>query len=158
VGLPEAGLGLCPGWGGTNTLPARIDPKRAIEMTATGRPMKFDEAKEAGLFDAVAPSAGDLLETAKGWLAGAGRAERDGAPKKWIGRPYRAPDVISAVDVAEANLPESAAAQAVVRAVNEGLSSGWSAAIESEQSSLIKLRHTPESKEAIKAFFERSKK
>ena len=26
IGLPEAGLCICPGWGGTNMLPARIDP------------------------------------------------------------------------------------------------------------------------------------
>ena len=52
VGLPEAGLSICPGWGGTNLLPARIDPANAIHQTAIGKPMNFDEAKEAGLFDA----------------------------------------------------------------------------------------------------------
>ena len=34
IGLPEAGLGLCPGWGGTQTLPARIDPAIAIQSAA----------------------------------------------------------------------------------------------------------------------------
>ena len=37
VGLPEAGLGLCPGWGGTQMLPARISPVDAIRATALGR-------------------------------------------------------------------------------------------------------------------------
>lgn len=158
IGLPEAGLGLCPGWGGTNTLPARIDPTQAIELTAVGKPMMFDEAREAGLFDAVATNRAELSGVAKAWLAGATKVDRDGAPRMWIGRPDRAPDVISAVDAASGGLPDTAAAQAVVRAVNTGLSSGWRAAIESEQTSLIRLRHTVESREAIKAFFERSRK
>src|SRR5262245_46013245 len=42
VGLPEAGLCICPGWGGTNLLPARIDPAEAIKRTATGAAMTFD--------------------------------------------------------------------------------------------------------------------
>ena len=33
IGLPEAGLGICPGWGGSQMLPARIDPTVAIEAT-----------------------------------------------------------------------------------------------------------------------------
>ena len=37
VGLPESGLGLCPGWGGTNLLPARMDAAEAIRRTASGR-------------------------------------------------------------------------------------------------------------------------
>src|SRR5882724_3304833 len=53
VGLPEAGLCICPGWGGTNLLPARIDPADAIRQTASGTPMMFDQAKNAGIFDAV---------------------------------------------------------------------------------------------------------
>ena len=64
VGLPESGLGLCPGWGGTNLLPARMDPALAIRLTATGTTMGFDEAVKGGLFDAVALDASSLLVTA----------------------------------------------------------------------------------------------
>src|SRR5690606_13128652 len=67
-GLPEAGLSIGPGWGGTNLFPARIHAPDAIMHTATGATMMFDEAAKAGLFDAVAPSASDLLTTAHKWL------------------------------------------------------------------------------------------
>ena len=60
VGLPEAGLSICPGWGGTQMLPARIDAKAAIEMTAVGKPMTYDDAVSMGLFDATCAKAGDL--------------------------------------------------------------------------------------------------
>ena len=56
IGLPEAGLCICPGWGGTNLLGARIDPLVAFTRTALGQPLSFDEARAAGLFDSVAPS------------------------------------------------------------------------------------------------------
>src|SRR6185295_8949020 len=69
VGLPEAGLSLCPGWGGTNMLPARVEPAAAIRMTCEGKPMPSDQAKIAGLFDRVAPTPAELLPTAKAWLA-----------------------------------------------------------------------------------------
>src|SRR5688572_11348723 len=36
IGLPEAGLCICPGWGGTNLLAARMDPADALTRTATG--------------------------------------------------------------------------------------------------------------------------
>jgi len=43
IGLPRRVVDL-PGWGGTNLLPARIDPLEAIRRTATGKPMTYDEA------------------------------------------------------------------------------------------------------------------
>ncbi|MEK6704081.1 MAG: enoyl-CoA hydratase/isomerase family protein, partial [Planctomycetota bacterium] len=90
IGLPEAGLSICPGWGGTNLLPARLDPATAIQMTATGKPMNFDEAKAAGMFDAVAPSFADLIPTAMRWIVdrrAKGRIDRDTSPLRCISRP-----------------------------------------------------------------------
>ena len=88
VGLPEAGLSICPGWGGTQLLPARIEPKAAIVMTAVGKPMKFDEASEAGLFDAVCEKAGNLRKVAASWVAD--RADAMNTGKKKLGRTRRA--------------------------------------------------------------------
>ncbi len=48
VGLPEAGLGLCPGWGGANMLPARIEAETAIELTASGKPLKIGRDDRSG--------------------------------------------------------------------------------------------------------------
>jgi enoyl-CoA hydratase len=158
VGLPEAGLSLCPGWGGTNLLPARMNPADAIRRTATGQPLMFDEARDAGLFDGVAPNPGELLPAALAWLSGriGRRVERDGAPLRWIGRPECAAAVLEALDSVKSELPGTESAAAVVEAVDAGLSQGWEAAVAVERRQLVRLRHTTEGKEALAAFFARS--
>jgi 3-hydroxyacyl-CoA dehydrogenase/enoyl-CoA hydratase/3-hydroxybutyryl-CoA epimerase/enoyl-CoA isomerase len=160
VGLPEASLGLCPGWGGTNLLPSRMDAERAIRLTASGGTLRFDEAVEAGLFDEVVV-ADDLLEACKRRLAGAAgvtRHDRDGAPRRWIGRTDIAPGVLAAFDSIRDELGETGPAAAVAEAVDAGLTKGWHAAIETEQRHLVALRHAPAAKAALKAFFEKSGK
>lgn len=159
VGLPEAGLAICPGWGGTNLLPARMDPAEAIERTATGKPMNFDEARDSGLFDAVADSPADLLDTARRWVAEqikAGAVTRDGAPSRWIGRSDVVSDCLAAFDAVRDDLPSTDAASSVADAVNAGLTQGWQAALDCERRHLVRLRRTPEGAAAIQAFFERS--
>lgn len=155
VGLPEAGLGLCPGWGGTNLLPARMDPAEAIKKTAIGQTMLFPDAEKAGLFDRVAPAQDQLIATAMAWVVERrGRKwERTGEPLKWNGRPDRAAKVLAALDQVKMDLPKSDAAAAVSEAVNVGLTRGWKASVESERKSLVKLRHTPAAKTALAAFF-----
>jgi enoyl-CoA hydratase/carnithine racemase len=159
VGLPEAGLGLCPGWGGTNLLPARMDPAEAIRLTASGKTMGYDEAAKAGLFDAVAPDAASLLATAKGWVASGERKKKsgDGLPLRWIGRTACAAGVLEALDRVRGDLPDTGSARAVARAVDAGLSRGWGAACAVEREELVRLRHTPEAKGALEAFFAKSK-
>lgn len=163
VGLPEAGLAICPGWGGTNLLPARMaDAADAIRRTAEGRPLTFDQAASAGVFDAVAASPGELIQTAARWLqspgarAGATRSNRDGAPARWNGRMGRAPRVLEALDQVRPELPKTAAGAAVADCVNIGLTQGWAAAIAAERRHLVRLRHTPEARGAITAFFAKS--
>lgn len=159
IGLPEAGLSICPGWGGTNLLPARMDPCEAILRTATGKPFTFDEARSQNLFDEVARSQDALTETAKQWLVGQRTGEkikRDGAPLKWIGRPELAPEVLDGLDAVRPELPDTGAASAVAEAVETGLSKGWEAALEVERARLVQLRASPEGRAAIKAFFEKS--
>lgn len=159
VGLPEAGLAICPGWGGTNLLPARINPAEAIRRTATGTPLTYDEAVALGMFDAVAPVSEQLLATAKSWLAKAGqlgRAERSSEPTRWIGR--RAPEVLQVLDAVKLDLPHTESARAVVAAVDAGLTRGWEAAVKVERKELIRLRHTPAARAAIEAFFARAAK
>lgn len=156
VGLPEAGLGICPGWGGTNLLPARLDPATAITMTAEGKPTTSDKA--TGLFDAVASEGKSVIDAAKRWLTTQRitRGDRDGAPRMWIGRPAIAAKVLSSLDSIRGRLADTEAARAVAEAVEVGLSRGWQAAIACEREHLVRLRHTPRAKEAIAAFFARS--
>ncbi len=53
--LPEVGLGIIPGAGGTQTLPRTIGKARALEMLLTGRWLESDEALRIGLVSQVVP-------------------------------------------------------------------------------------------------------
>jgi enoyl-CoA hydratase/carnithine racemase len=54
-GLPEVGLGLVPGGGGTQLLPRRIGLNRAADLVLTGRRVAADEALRIGLADRLVP-------------------------------------------------------------------------------------------------------
>lgn len=54
--LPEVGLGLVPGGGGTQRLPRRVGPGRAAELIFTGRRVAAEEAVRIGLADRLVPA------------------------------------------------------------------------------------------------------
>jgi enoyl-CoA hydratase len=62
-GQPEVGLGIPPGWGGTQRLVRAIGPGMAAELILTGRRVKADEALRIGLVNAIFPQE-DLLPKA----------------------------------------------------------------------------------------------
>jgi enoyl-CoA hydratase len=61
VGLPEIRLGLIPGYGGTQRLPALVGKARALEMIASGRLIRAEEADRIGLVHEVV-DAGEPVE------------------------------------------------------------------------------------------------
>jgi enoyl-CoA hydratase/carnithine racemase len=100
-GLPEVGVGLVPGGGGTQLALRRLGPGRAAELVLTGRRLKVDEAKEIGLVDRRVPVgtvreaaltlAGMIAENSPVAVRAAKRAMRLGAGK----------DLPSALDLEE---------------------------------------------------------
>lgn len=56
-GQPEVSLGIPPGFGGTQRLPRRIGPARALELLTTARQVKAPEALAMGLVNHVFPVA-----------------------------------------------------------------------------------------------------
>ncbi|MBX6377045.1 MAG: enoyl-CoA hydratase/isomerase family protein [Clostridia bacterium] len=54
-GLPEVGLGLLPGWGGTQRLARLVGPGWARQMTFTGEPVTAAQALAIGLVNEVVP-------------------------------------------------------------------------------------------------------
>ena len=56
LGLPETGLGLMPGFGGTILAQEAVGRAKAIELVLSGRLVGAEEARVLGLVDAVAPT------------------------------------------------------------------------------------------------------
>lgn len=150
IGLPEAGLCICPGWGGTNLLPARMDAARAIEMTATGRTFTVLDAREAGLVEKLVPSA-ELPEQASALARMTKSAARQ--TPRCIADPEHREAVRAGLASVRPRLPDAPHARAVVDAIQKGLDRGWQAALDAEREHLVHLRGTPEGKAAIEAFF-----
>lgn len=163
IGLPEASLGITPGWGGTNMLPARMDPERAIRMTATGQTFTIVDAREAGLIEELVDDPAALAARARAIAA------EPKSPTRKAGEPIAVcnagPRPGATIEHLERVLDglrgERAwppAALAVFDCVETGLRQGWKAALDAERHALVRLRNTPEAKAAIHAFFEKSRK
>lgn len=66
--LPEVGLGIVPGAGGTQRLPRLVGPTRAKELILTARRISAETALEIGLVSKVVP-AGSLMDEARALAA-----------------------------------------------------------------------------------------
>jgi enoyl-CoA hydratase len=61
LALPETGLGLIPGGGGTQRLPRLVGPGRALDILLTGSRMGAEEARTIGLVTRIAQTPETLL-------------------------------------------------------------------------------------------------
>jgi enoyl-CoA hydratase len=68
-GQPEVGLGITPGFGGTQRLARLVGAGMAKQLIFTARNIKADEAFRIGLVNAIYPAA-ELLEAAEKMAAG----------------------------------------------------------------------------------------
>jgi enoyl-CoA hydratase/carnithine racemase len=64
-GLPEVGLGILPGAGGTQTLPRILGMAGALDMLLTGRRLNGQEALQMGLVNRIVPR-NELFATVDG--------------------------------------------------------------------------------------------
>ncbi len=152
IGLPECGLAICPGWGGTQMLPARIDPELGIVRTATGQPFPITDAP-AGLIDAHAESVDAALAAAVAWIDAHPRSAPRATPT-CIG-PEAASKVHPVLGRAHAAVPPSEPVTAVFGCVCIGLERGWDAALAEERRQLVRLRGLPAAREKLAAFLKR---
>jgi len=65
MGLPEVTLGIIPGYGGTQRLPRLVGVGRALELLATGRRVKAEEAERIGMVNRVVPQDQLMAEAEK---------------------------------------------------------------------------------------------
>ncbi len=77
IGLPEAGLGIVPGAGGTQRLSRLLGLSKALDILLRGRVLGPEEALEIGLVDRLFDAetfAAEVMEFAVALASGAGKA------------------------------------------------------------------------------------
>jgi 3-hydroxyacyl-CoA dehydrogenase/enoyl-CoA hydratase/3-hydroxybutyryl-CoA epimerase len=160
IGLPEAGLCICPGWGGTQMLPARILPALAIERTATGATWPVNDAPLC-LFDVRADAgsgAEGAIAAAISWVkaqdASTGCFVSMHAPRRAIA-PRNAAAIAPVCDDLAKTAGATKHGAACIDAVRVGIAKGWDAAIACERDHLVKLRHTPEARAKLDGFLKK---
>jgi enoyl-CoA hydratase len=62
LGQPEIGLGMLPGYAGTQRLPRLVGKGKAMELALTGAPIAAVEAERIGLVNRVVPAAALMAE------------------------------------------------------------------------------------------------
>ncbi len=66
LGLPETGIGMVPGWSGTQRLVARCGGQAVRRLALTGEIVSAEQALSLGLVDEVVPQ-GEAMSAARAW-------------------------------------------------------------------------------------------
>ncbi len=158
-GLPEAGLGLMPGGGGTQRLPRLIGLAPAADLILRGRTLPTSEARAAGLIDEIVPAA-SLIDAAVAWIKANPKAVQP-----WDQRGYQLPGddpnsqkgrMFFAGAWAKARQRAAgtdAAAFAILHALHHGLERTIDPAIAIERRQFIRLAASAEAKNRIRSTF-----
>ncbi len=146
IGLPEAGLGICPGWGGSQMLAARIDPETAIHATAMGNTFMSSDLPK-GLAEELVETPEELQDAAKRLIK-----NKNLPNESTVIDSSNAERCAMGLVKAKENTETSDSANAVFLAVETGISCGWTAAVAIEQCELVRLRNTPAAREKLDAF------
>ncbi|MCQ9164063.1 3-hydroxyacyl-CoA dehydrogenase NAD-binding domain-containing protein [Arthrobacter sp. STN4] len=166
LGLPEAFLGLVPGWGGVYLLPRLIGPANAVKVMienplANNRTLSGPAAFRLGLADALFEPA-DFVEQSVDWaarvLAGAEAVSRPNA----VAAPLSAEDsaawdaaVAHAREVVEARTSNAAPAPArVIELLEKGKHFTKAESFAAEDDALAELITTPQFRDTVYAFLD----
>jgi 3-hydroxyacyl-CoA dehydrogenase/enoyl-CoA hydratase/3-hydroxybutyryl-CoA epimerase len=159
VGLPEIKVGLFPGAGGTQRVARLMPPGDALQLLLKGDQLRLAQAKAMKLIDAIVP-AGDLVQYAKDWIKGGGKAK---AP--WDEESFRLPggpvySNAGKMTFAAANAiyrretyDNYPGARAIMQVVYEGLQLPMDVALRVESRWFAKILRSPEAAAMIRTLF-----
>ncbi|MEJ2288330.1 MAG: 3-hydroxyacyl-CoA dehydrogenase NAD-binding domain-containing protein [Deinococcales bacterium] len=160
--LPEVNLGLLPGLGGTQRLPARIGLPDALDMVLTGRSAYARKARKMGLVDVTVPQESVVdaaVHAARGLADGSWRPReprrplRDRLQGSAPARPLVWRTAERQVAKGGGHYPALPRVLAVMRT---GIEHGRSAGFEAESKAFAELLFTPEARALIHVFFAQS--
>lgn len=151
LGLPEVGLGIVPGAGGTVRTPRAVGLEAAVPLVTSGRPVAAARAQAMGLIDAIAE--GDLRAAA---IAFARDALARPLPAPLRDRPVAAPPAgfweAAAKDTARAARGATAPGRALA-CLRKAAEAGFDAAMAFERETFLALRGTEEAAALRHVFF-----
>ena len=156
LGLPECQVGLLPGAGGTQRMPRLIGADDGLEVLLQGRTLAGEEARAAGIVDALAEPGGEVA-AAEEWLL---------SPNARAVQPWDQPDHQPASHsdyavVVEQHrkrqlhrmLGHEPAPVAILDCVEAGLMQPMDGAIRTEMSVFARLIARPEPRNMIRTLF-----
>ncbi len=156
LGLPESGVGLLPGAGGTQRMPRLIGIELGLEVLLEGRTLQGQAALDAGLVQRVVAE-GEEVAAAEEWLL-SGAAH---AVQPWD-RPNAAmpgwDELAPALDRHRTRqlarmLGHEPAAEAILNCVALGLTQRFDGAIRAEMAQFTWLIQRPEARNQIRTMF-----
>ena len=164
IGLPEVKLGVLPGGGGTQRLPALVGIQNALTLACAGKSLKPDEALKLGVIDAVLPAQG-FADDVKKFLM---EKINSGADYR---RPWFADDYRYGITEDEKN-PETRkklfevarqmtlkqtkghvrSPMKIIDAMEQGAEKGFSAGLQAEQAVFAEVLCSPEARGLVDLF------
>ncbi|MYJ71956.1 MAG: enoyl-CoA hydratase/isomerase family protein, partial [Rhodospirillaceae bacterium] len=164
IGLPEIGLGVLPGGGGTQRIPRMLGLQAGLKMLLDGRKHTVAQAAKVGLVDEVVPPE-DLLDAAKRWAL-----DNPDATQPWDRKGFRIPggDVQSPTGMQlfpaanamgrERSFGNYPAVQAILSCVYEGCQRHIDVGLRVESKYLVNMIRHPVTKAMVRTgFFEMAK-
>ena len=150
LGLPEVGLGLIPGWGGTQRLPRIVGLELACDMLVNGRSQNADQSRETGLVNSTVKTESlvdfatrEVLE--EGWEE-TRFAKRSPMQSGWP------------LDADQSSLPDGPAVRELMKLMTQGPVLPLAEALKLESAAFLRLAGSEESKRLIAEFFAARKK
>ncbi len=159
VGLPEAGMGLMPGAGGTQRLPRLIGIQNGVGLILQGKQLDPQKALASGLVDEVVP-ADQLIAAAKKWIADGGEGvqpwDKKGfkIPGGGMDTPAGAQTLMGSNAMVHANtFGNIPSAQAILQSVYSGAQLPMDRAGRVEIREFIKLLQGPVARSMLRTLF-----
>lgn len=157
LGLPEVQLGIIPGLGGTQRLPARVGPATALDLILTGRTVDARRARSVGLVDETCPP--EILSARAAVWAARGKRRRRRA---WTDVLWRTPLRTIPLTAARRAIRAKTrgrypAPPAAIEAIETGLARGRRAGLAREAALFGTLAVGPVSRNLVRLFFLKEK-